>query len=34
MSSQVNMTSWEQLMEMIDINGDGKISIEEMGRQA
>jgi hypothetical protein len=30
----MRVASWEQLMEVIDINGDGKVTIEEMERQA
>jgi hypothetical protein len=29
----MKVDSWEQLMEVIDINGDGKVTIEEMERQ-
>jgi len=30
----MRVASWEQLMEVIDINGDGKVTLEEMERQA
>lgn len=30
----MKVDSWEQLMEAIDLNGDGKLSLEEMERQA
>ncbi len=29
---QMKMDSWEQLMEVVDLNGDGKLTIEELER--
>jgi Ca2+-binding EF-hand superfamily protein len=29
----MKVTSWEALMDAIDVNGDGKISLEELERQ-
>jgi hypothetical protein len=29
---QIRMRSWEDVMEVIDINGDGFISLEELER--
>ncbi len=34
LSPQMKVTSWEELMEVIDMNGDGMVSLEEMERQA
>ncbi len=28
----MKMDSWEQLMEVVDLNGDGKLTIEELER--
>jgi hypothetical protein len=33
MTRQMKVSSWEALMDTIDINGDGKISLEELERQ-